>query len=258
MVLPAYHPQVLDAAHDLLRDKTRILVFTGAGISTESGIPDFRGPDGLWTKVDPDDFTIQRYVTSTEIRRAKWRMQCSAELWGSRSTARPNPGHLAVADLARQGRLAGCVTQNVDGLHHQAGLGPDLLAEVHGHVRTCRCLGCGLVLPTDQVLTRVDGGDDDPHCLECGGLLKTSVVMFGEALPESEVAKAIEFAEVADAVVAVGTTMSVFPATDFALAPVHRGAPLIIVNQGPTEADHLAKVLIDQGAGTALPRLFSV
>lgn len=248
---------MLAAARDLLRDKNRILVFTGAGISTESGIPDFRGPNGLWTRLDPDDFTIGRYLTSAETRRRKWEMQAAGQLWGARSPARPNAGHLAVADLARQGRLAGCVTQNVDGLHLQAGLDPDLLAEVHGHVRTCHCLGCGQVIATDDVLARVDGGDGDPHCRACGGLIKTAVVMFGEQLPEPEVAKAWDFAGRADTVVAVGTTMSVFPATDFALAPVHRGAPLVIVNQGPTEYDHLAAAVIEEGAGAVLPQLFA-
>ncbi len=246
----------LDAARTLLAGCSQILVFTGAGLSTESGIPDFRGPDGLWTKVDPDDFTIQRYRSSPDVRRRGWSMHARGELWGARSNVQPNQGHLAIAALWRAQRMSGCITQNVDGLHLAAGLPEEALAEIHGHVRTVRCLTCASVAPTETVLTRVDGGDDDPRC-SCGGLLKTSTVMFGEMLPFEQIEKAQQFAERADAVVAVGTTLSVFPAAEFALEVARRGRPFVIVNQGVTDADHLADVTIDAGAGETLNALFS-
>ncbi len=246
----------LSAARALLQGRSSILVFTGAGLSTESGIPDFRGPDGLWTRVDPADFTITRYRQSPEVRRRGWEMHARGELWGARSPVEPNRGHLAIAALWQTGRMAGCITQNVDGLHLAAGLPESALAEIHGHVRTVRCLSCGATMPIAQVLERVDAGDLDPHC-QCGGILKTSTVMFGELLPMDQIDKAQRFSDRADAVIAVGTTMAVFPAAEFALEVARRGRPFVIVNQGATDADHLADVVIDGPAGVSLEALFA-
>ena len=180
----------IDAAYEVLAGKQQILVFTGAGMSTESGIPDFRGPDGLWTKMDPADFTIQRYYASKELRIQKWRMQADGLLWGARSPAQPNPGHMAIVDLYEAGMVSGVVTQNVDGLHERSGLPDDAVAELHGSVRTSSCMECGRQWPTDTVLEWVDAGQEDPHCPVCGGLVKTDVVMFGEAMPDAEMQKA--------------------------------------------------------------------
>lgn len=245
----------LEAARTLLQRCSSILVFTGAGLSTESGIPDFRGPAGLWTRLDPEDFTIHRYRSSSEVRRRGWAMHARGELWGARSNVEPNRGHRAIAALWQAGRMSGCITQNVDGLHVAAGLPSEALAEIHGHVRTVRCLSCGGLAPIESVLVRVDDGDLDPRCT-CGGILKTSTVMFGELLPPAEIEKAQRFADLSDAVVAVGTTMSVFPAAEFALEVARRGSPFVIVNQGPTDADHLADVTVDASAGDALASLF--
>ncbi|CAN5783363.1 NAD-dependent protein deacetylase [soil metagenome] len=247
----------LGPAIELLSPFERILVFTGAGISTESGIPDFRGPGGLWTKVDPDDFTIQRFVRNRALRVRNWQMHARGELWGARSSVRPNRAHLAVVDLHRAGRLAGCVTQNIDGLHQVAGLAPDAVAEVHGNVRTVVCLGCAALSEIEVVLQRVDAGEDDPSCPDCGGMLKTSTIMFGEELPEAEFLKAWEFADDAGAVVVVGSTVGVYPAASIPLAMASEGKPLIVVNQGPTEADLHAQLRLDGAAGDILPRLFA-
>lgn len=245
------------AAIEVLQETDQILVYTGAGISTESGIPDFRGPNGLWTKVDPDDFTIERYVRNPEVRINSWRMHAAGELWGARSTVTPNRGHEAIVDLDRAGRLAGCVTQNVDGLHLVSGLDESKVAELHGNVRKVVCLGCDVTWPTDEVLLWVDAGDEDPVCPHCGGILKTSTVMFGELLPEAEMSKAWMFASQADSVLVVGSTVGVWPAADIPISMAREGKPMVIVNLGPTEADHLATVRIEAAAGEALPRIVS-
>lgn len=242
----------------MLAGSSRILVFTGAGISTESGIPDFRGPDGLWTKVDPDDFTIQRYVVSREVRVSGWRMHQRGELWGARSTVSPNRAHHAVADLWRAGLMTGCITQNIDGLHQAGGLPDDAVAEVHGNVRKAHCLGCGRSWSTETVLEWVDAGTEDPHCPSCDGLVKTTTVMFGELLPDDQVERAHEFSMTADAVLAIGTTLSVYPAADFALSAARRGAPLVIVNLGETDHDRRATVKVERPAGEAVPALVSI
>lgn len=245
----------LEQAVEVLGDADKILVFTGAGISTESGIPDFRGPDGLWTKVDPDDFTIQRYVRRPELRMRGWRMHAEGELWGARSSVTPNRGHMAIVDLHRAGRLAGCVTQNVDGLHLVSGLPESSVAELHGNVRKVLCLGCSESWPTEEILERVDAGEEDPSCRLCGGMLKTSTVMFGELLPEAEMAKAWAFAAEADAVLVVGSTVGVWPAADIPTTMAREGKPMVIVNRGPTEADHIATVRLEGAAGDVLPHL---
>ncbi len=250
--------QQLGEAARVLGTAERILIFTGAGISTESGIPDFRGPDGIWSKLDPGDFTIQRYLASAEVRMRRWEMHRSGELWGARSAAEPNRAHHAVTRLWESGRMIGCITQNIDGLHHAAGLPAEAIAEVHGNVKRTRCTACGREWPTEEVLAWVDDGMADPRCPACHSIVKPTTVLFGEMLPPAEIAKAESFAEGADAVIAVGSTMSVYPATDMALEPVRRSAPLIIVNLGPTDHDHTAAVRIDASAGDALPALVDV
>lgn len=231
----------------------QILVFTGAGLSTESGIPDFRGPDGLWTKVDPDDFTIERFVANRDLRVRGWRMHADGELWGARSSVSPNRGHEAIVSLERAGRLAGVITQNVDGLHLKSGLSTDHVAELHGNVRQSQCLSCGAGWETSEVLTWVDAGEEDPHCPECGGIVKTATVMFGQVLPEEELRKASIFLALADAVLVVGSTVGVWPAADFVMRAAQQAKPIVIINRGETEADRLATIKIDAGIGDTLP-----
>ena len=245
----------LGRAVEALSDVDRILVFTGAGISTESGIPDFRGPEGLWTKVDPDDFTITRYLRRPEVRVRSWRMHSRGELWGARSRVRPNRAHDAIVRLDLADRLAGVVTQNIDGLHLASGLPEERVAEVHGNVRRVHCVECGREWPIDQVLDRVDAGEEDPRCPECAGILKTSTVMFGEMLPDHEMRKAWAFAGLAGAVVVVGSTVGVWPVAEIPMSMAREGKPLVIINQGDTEADHLARVRIEGSAGEVLPSL---
>jgi NAD-dependent deacetylase len=242
-------------AVDALANADQILVFTGAGLSTESGIPDFRGPDGLWTRVDPDDFTIDRYRVNRELRARGWRMHLEGELWGARSAVEPNRGHMAIVRLESAGRLAGVVTQNVDGLHHKSGLHDDMVAELHGNVRGSHCLGCGAGWHTETVLGWVEQGADDPSCPDCGGIVKTNTIMFGELLPEEEVRKAGVFLAISDGVLVLGSTVAVWPASDIVMRAARHDKPIVIVNKGQTEADHLAAVKIDDSIGEVVPEL---
>jgi NAD-dependent deacetylase len=246
---------LFEAAVAALEPAEQILVFSGAGLSTESGIPDFRGPNGLWAKVDPDDFTIDRYMTSRDLRVRGWRMHVDGELWGARSTVAPNAGHRAIVMLHERGRLAGVVTQNVDGLHFKSGLEEDLVAELHGDVRHSHCMACEETWPTESVLEWVEAGADDPRCPACGGIVKTNTVMFGEMLPEREVRQAALFLAMADAVLVVGSTVSVWPAAEIVLKAAIQGKPIVIINKGATEADHLAVVKLEAGIGEVLPDL---
>lgn len=228
-------------------------MFTGAGISVESGIPDFRGPDGLWSRVDPSLFDIGRYLSDADARREVWRIHLSGEL--SIGTLQPNAAHYAVAELAKSGRTVGCVTQNIDGLHQKAGLPEDQVAQLHGDLNRVRCVSCGRQWPAPEVLEWIGAGDADPHCPDCGGILKSTTVLFGELLPAAAIVRARQMSERADAVLAIGSTLSVYPAVDFVLEPVFRGAQLVIANLGPTDHDELATVRVDGPAATTVPEI---
>lgn len=245
----------IEQAAQVLSGCEQIMVFTGAGVSTESGIPDFRGPDGLWTKLDPEDFHIDRYMTSRRVRVMRWELHRQADLWGTRSQVKPNAAHLAIVELWKAGRLAGCVTQNIDGLHQEASLPNDLVSELHGNVRKTRCMSCAGVWPTEDVLGWVEAGQEDPHCPHCGGIVKTATVSFGQMLPEREVQKARFFSAMADGVLVIGSTLSVYPAAAIPATAARSGIPMVIVNLGPTDHDHLAAVRISQPAGQAVPAL---
>ncbi len=247
--------ELLTQAASVLRDADQILVFSGAGLSTESGIPDFRGPNGLWTRVDPDDFTIDRYVMKRDLRVQGWRMHLDGELWGARSGVEPNDGHRAIVRLYEEKRLAGVVTQNIDGLHYKSGLPDDVVAELHGNVRNSHCMVCETRWPTETVLEWVEAGAEDPTCPDCQGMVKTDTIMFGEMLPEDEVRQATVFLAIADAVLVVGSTVSVWPAADVVMRAAARSKPIVVINKGETEVDHLAAVKLDAGIGEVLPEL---
>jgi NAD-dependent deacetylase len=226
-----------------------ILVFTGAGISTESGIPDFRGPGGVWTRVDPEEFTYSRYLSNPDTRRRGWAMRAESGVFD----ATPNAAHRAIAELWDGGLMIACVTQNIDGLHQVAGLPDEAVIELHGNAHHTTCVSCGSRQPTAVVLDRVAGGEDDPTCTDCGGILKPDVVFFGEMMPEREMMRAAMAAGEADAVIAVGSTLSVFPAANVPLEVAEAGHPFVIVNRGPTELDDIATVRIEGPAGDLLP-----
>ncbi len=243
----------LSEAIEALAGKQNILVFTGAGISTESGIPDFRGPKGLWKQFDPDDFSYDRYVSD-----ASWRI----ETWGRRFDspfldAQPNPAHEAVAELYRLDLSVGCVTQNVDGLHGRAGLPNGVLVELHGNAAKLHCIGCGDEPDRNAVEARWRTGEVDPACDKCGGILKSKIVFFGEEMPQREMVRAWAMVEHADAVLVIGSTLSVYPATFVPLEVAARGHPMVIINQGATDHDAVAAAKVDGSAGAAIPQLVS-
>ncbi len=240
-------------ARELLARAARITVLCGAGISTDSGIPDFRGPRGVWT-LDPQAekrSTIAHYLASRDHRVAAWRTRLEHPAW----TAHPNPGHTALVDLERQGRLAGLVTQNIDGLHLAAGNSADLVVEIHGNLRESECLSCGARQPMAQTLERVRHGEDDPDCPVCGGILKSATISFGQALRRRDWERATAAAQAGDLFLAVGTRLEVQPAATLPALALRRGVPLLILNAEPTPFDHRAACLIREPISSALPTL---
>jgi len=236
-----------------IRAARRVAVLTGAGISTESGIPDFRGPQGVWTKNPGAEkmATLSHYVSDPEVRRRAWRSRLDSPTW----KAEPNPGHRALVRLERAGNLHLLITQNVDGLHLAAGTSPELLVEIHGSMREVVCLDCGERAPMERALARVRAGEDDPPCRSCGGILKSATISFGQNLVARDLQRAERAAEECDLMLAVGSTLSVFPIA--AVVPIAKrgGARVVIVNAEPTEMDELADAVIRGPIGEILPRL---
>ena len=231
----------------------RIVVLTGAGISTESGIPDFRGPQGLWTK-DPQAeklSNIHYYVADPEIRRKSWQARLSHPAW----TARPNAGHAAIVELERRGKLHALVTQNIDGLHQKAGNSPERVIEVHGTVHAVVCLSCGWKGPMQETLARVRAGESDPACERCGGILKSDTISFGQALVPEVIDRAIQASTEADLLISVGTTLRVYPVAGAVPAAKNAGARVVIVNAEATPFDRIADAVLRSAIGETLPRI---
>lgn len=240
-------------ATGLVSGAERVVVLTGAGISTDSGIPDFRGPDGVWTRNPEAEklATLDHYLADRQVRVAAWRSRLDHRAW----TAEPNAGHRALVDLERSGRLHLLVTQNVDGLHQAAGSDPDLVVEVHGTMREVECLGCGWRGPMQETLDRVRAGEDDPPCLLCGGILKSATISFGQQLVADDLERAFAAAAACDLLLAVGTTLSVYPVANMVPIAHRAGSPIIILNGEPTDMDHLATVVLRESISQALPGL---
>jgi NAD-dependent deacetylase len=243
----------LRTVREWLTEARRVAVLTGAGISTDSGIPDFRGPQGLWTK-NPEaekTATLSHYMNDPDIRRKAWRGRTESPAW----TAQPNPGHRALVDLERSGRLHALITQNVDGLHQAAGSDPEVVIEVHGTIREVVCMSCDDRAPMERALARVAAGEDDPACRSCGGILKSATVSFGQNLDPDDVLRSEMAARTCDLMLAVGSTLTVYPVAD--VVPVARasGARVIIVNGGPTAMDHLADTVITGSISEVLAAL---
>jgi NAD-dependent deacetylase len=241
----------LRRAGALLAGARRIVVFTGAGVSTESGIPDFRSPGGIWTRYDPRQLGFRRYVSDPEARKLAWRLRRELH----HLEARPNPAHLACVRLAGAARLAGVITQNIDGLHTDAGLPAEQVCEVHGTGRQVVCLTCGDRGPMAAAVARVEAGEEDPACLACGGIIKAATVSFGQNIPAGVWARAEALTGACDAFVAVGSSLVVQPAAGLPRRASRLGAPLVIVNREPTPLDDLADVVLHGEAGTLLPAL---
>ena len=247
----------LARACELVNGSRKVVVLTGAGISTDSGIPDFRGPNGVWTK-DPEAekmATLHIYMSDPEVRRRSWRHRLASPTWA----ARPNAGHVALVALERRGLLDTLVTQNVDGLHHDAGNDPARIVEIHGTMREVMCMSCGDRRPMPEVLERVRGGEDDPACTApvgagpCGGILKSATVSFGQNLVPEDLRRAERAARTCDLLLAVGSTLGVYPAAGLVPSAHLAGARVVIVNAEPTEYDSVADVVVRGSISQALP-----
>ncbi len=243
--------RLIERAATLICEAARIVVFTGAGVSTESGIPDFRSPGGIWSKFDPDDFTIQKFLQSRKARETQWRLLAEGSLL---KEVEPNPAHYAIAELERIGKLSCVITQNVDNLHQRAGNSPQKVFELHGNMRWVRCLGCNVRFPIEEVLKRV-AMETVPDCTLCHGILKPDAVFFGEALPQAVLSAATSYSRNCDLFVVVGSTLVVYPAAYMPMYAVESGAKLVIINLTPTPMDTCASVVIRARAGEVMPKI---
>lgn len=245
--------ELVDAARALVARSERVVVLTGAGISTDSGIADYRGPNGLWTKNPKAERTsnIRYYLEDPEVRRLAWEHRLHSPIWA----AQPNAGHLALVELERQGKLDTLVTQNVDGLHHLAGHDPSKIIEIHGSARTVVCWECGDSAPTATALERVRAGEADPACKVCGGILKTATISFGQSLVAADLARAEQAAQRADLLLALGSTLGVYPAAGLVPTALRGGAALVIVNADPTPYDDHADVVLHASISEVLPEI---
>ena len=236
----------------LIIESKKTVVFTGAGISTESGIPDFRSPGGIWSKYDPEDFTIQKFLSSPAARRTHWKMFTES---GLITEAEPNLAHYAIAELHQLGKLDCVITQNVDNLHQKAGVPEDKVFELHGNMRWVVCLSCHRRFPLPEVLQRIQEGAEVPDCPDCHGILKPDAVMFGEALPQETLMEATRRSQNCDLFIVIGSTLVVTPAAYMPTYARKAGAKLAIVNFSPTPLDHHATVLIRGKAGEIMSKV---
>ncbi|HEX2198268.1 MAG TPA: Sir2 family NAD-dependent protein deacetylase [Burkholderiales bacterium] len=236
-----------------LEGAQRVVALTGAGISTDSGIPDFRGPQGVWTKnpVAEKLSNIHYYLADPEVRKASWQNRLSSPAW----RAQPNAGHLALVHLERTGKLHALITQNIDELHQLAGNSPERVIEVHGTMRKFMCWGCGMRGPMQAVLERVRAGEDDPRCRDCGGILKSDTISFGQQLVPEVIDQAMRAAAQADLFLAVGTSLQVYPVAGAVEVARSAGARIVIVNAQPTPFDEIADAVFNQPISEVLPAI---
>ena len=245
--------ETIERVRGWIEEAERVVVLTGAGISTDSGIPDFRGPQGVWTRNPEAEkmSTLQHYMSDPEIRRHSWQMKlASAE---RRPT--PNAGHLALVELERRGKLHTLITQNVDGLHEDAGTSSERIVQIHGTVREVVCMACGARLPMEHALDRVSAGEDDPACQKCGGILKSATISFGQGLVAEDLARSEQAARLCDLMLTIGTTLTVYPIAGVVPVAKRAGARVVILNAEPTGMDSIADAVLHGSIGDILPRL---
>ncbi|MGH8705431.1 MAG: SIR2 family NAD-dependent protein deacylase [Burkholderiales bacterium] len=243
----------VERARKWVDEARRVVVLTGAGISTDSGIPDFRGPQGVWTRNPMAEklSDIRHYMADPEVRKASWKARMDHTAW----SAKPNAGHLALVALERRGKLHALITQNIDELHQIAGNSAERVIEVHGTMRKVVCMSCGWRGPMQETLERVRAGEDDPPCRTCGGILKSATVSFGEALVPEVIDRAMQAAAEADLFLAVGTSLQVYPVANAVPAAREAGARIVIMNAEPTPFDSLAGALLPGSISALLPRI---
>jgi NAD-dependent deacetylase len=245
--------ELIETVAEFILRSRKIVVFTGAGASTESGIADFRSPGGIWDKYDPEDFYFQKFLTQEESREKYWLM--STEVYQSLKKARPNPVHLAIAELEKLQKLDCVITQNIDGLHHKAGNSREKVIELHGTALSVSCLSCRRRYDRDEVQDRIRNGVKVPLCDECGGLLKPDTISFGQAMPERETTLAYERSLGSDLFIVVGSSLIVQPAASMPVRAKQGRATLVIINRDPTPCDGYADVVINGPAGEIMARI---
>jgi len=245
--------ETLRAVRRWIDEAECVVVLTGAGISTDSGIPDFRGPKGVWTKNPEAEkmATIQHYMAEPEIRRRSW--QQKLQMVGA--AREPNAGHRALVTLHERGKLDTLITQNVDGLHQDAGIPPEIVVEIHGTLREFVCMKCGDGGPMERALERVRAGEEDPACQRCGGILKSATISFGQGLVAEDLERAERAAKACDLMIAIGTTLSVYPIAGVVPVAKRTGARVVILNAEPTAMDELGDAVLQGGISEILPRM---
>lgn len=244
---------LIDTVRNWVDKSSCIVALTGAGISTDSGIPDFRGPSGVWTR-DPMAeklSNIEYYMADQEVRKKAWLARMEHSAW----SAKPNTGHQALVTLEKRGKLHALITQNIDELHQEAGNSPERVIEVHGTVRRVVCMACGLRTAMTDVLQRVRDGEADPPCLACGGIQKSDTISFGQALVPEVIERAMRVATEADMLIAIGSTLQVFPVAGAVPLAAENGARIVIINAEPTGMDDLADALINDSISEVLPTI---
>jgi NAD-dependent deacetylase len=243
----------IERLREILRGSRRAVVFTGAGISTESGIPDYRSPGGIWTRFRPIDF--QEFMASEEARREYWRRKCATH--ETVMQAKPNSGHLAIAELVRLGKVAVVVTQNVDGLHQASGIPRDQVIELHGNTTYAHCLSCGEEFDLEPIRQSFLKDESLPECGACGGIVKTATISFGQAMPQVQMRRATAETAACDLFLAIGSSLKVYPAAGLPVLAKQAGAGLVIINREQTDHDHLADLVLNREIGPTLEATLS-
>ena len=247
---------LIEKGAELIREAKEILVFTGAGISTESGIPDFRSPGGIWDRYDPSDFYFHNFISNEKSREKYWQM--SSEYYLVMKEALPNPAHLAIKEIEEAGKLLAIVTQNIDRLHHRAGNSPDKIIEIHGTAFLVSCLGCGKIYQRDDIEEMIRAGVKVPYCDACSGILKPATVSFGQPMPEDKMIESLGYSQVCDLCIVLGSSLVVYPAASVPEEAVNSGARLMIINRDETPLDRRADLVIHGSTAESLDRIMDL
>jgi NAD-dependent deacetylase len=243
----------IDSASEMIVQSKKLVVFTGAGISTESGVSDFRSPGGIWSRFDPGELNFQSFMASEAGREKYW--EFSKSLWPTIVDAKPNPGHYAIAELHRLGKLDCVITQNIDNLHQKSGVPEEKVIELHGTLKWVTCLECGQRYPREEIQARLESGIKVPRCDSCSGIMKPATVAFGQPMPERETREAEARAAACDLFLVAGSSLVVYPAAQMPLIAKEHGAKLIIINLMPTPHDRYADIVIHEKTGAVLSQI---
>ncbi len=244
---------LIEKGAQIIKEAKKILIFSGAGMSTESGIPDFRSPGGVWSKYDPSDFYFDKIISSEKTREKYWEM--STEFYDTIKDAVPNRAHLAIRAIEESGKLLAIVTQNIDNLHHKAGNSPERIIEIHGTAFSVSCLSCGKKYDRDDIQERLNSGVKVPYCDDCAGILKPDTISFGQAMPEDKMADALMYARECDLCIVLGSSLVVYPAASVPVHAVQNGARLIIINRDETPLDAEADLVCHESLSKALGQM---